>query len=106
MAGIDTLRGIAFQLAQALGDVIDLVVDSDGDAVVIEGADDVIDYEVLDRNGRRRPRRLPARTAGRGRDVRPGPPGLRLGRGPVRLPPRRGTPILTSLLVQSDIGSV
>jgi hypothetical protein len=53
LAGIDTVRGIAFQLAQALGDVIELVVESDGDAVVIEGADDVVDYEVLDRNARR-----------------------------------------------------
>jgi hypothetical protein len=53
VAGIDTVRGIAFQLAQTLGDVVDLVVDSDGDAVVVEGADDVVDYEVLDRNGRR-----------------------------------------------------
>jgi hypothetical protein len=47
------VRGIAFQLAQALGDVIDLVVDSDAESVVIEGADDVVDYGVLDRHGRR-----------------------------------------------------
>jgi hypothetical protein len=53
VAGIDTVRGIAFQLAQTLGDVVELVVDSDGDTVVVEGADDVVDYEVLDRNGRR-----------------------------------------------------
>jgi hypothetical protein len=53
VAGVDTVRGIAFQLAQALGDVIDLVVDSDAESVVIEGADDVVDYGVLDRHGRR-----------------------------------------------------
>lgn len=32
---------------------MDLVVDGNGDAVVIEGAADVVDYEVLDRDGRR-----------------------------------------------------
>lgn len=53
MAGIDTLRGIAFQLAQTLSDVIDLVVSSDVDTVVIEGREDFVDYEILDSNGRR-----------------------------------------------------
>jgi hypothetical protein len=53
VAGFDTVRGIAFQLAQTLGDVIGLVVDSDAAAVVIEGADDFVDYEVFDENGRR-----------------------------------------------------
>ena len=51
--GVDVIRGVAFQLAQALSDVVDLVVDGEGDAVVIEGAVDVVDYEVLDRGGRR-----------------------------------------------------
>ena len=51
--GTDVIRGVAFQLAQALSDVVELVVDGDGDAVVIEGAVDVVDYEVLDRGGRR-----------------------------------------------------
>lgn len=51
--GVDVIRGMAFQLAQALSDVVDLVVDGAGDAVVIEGAADVVDYEVLDRGGRR-----------------------------------------------------
>jgi hypothetical protein len=51
--GADVIRGVAFQLAQALSDVVDLVVDGDGDAVVVEGAVDVVDYEVLDRAGRR-----------------------------------------------------
>ena len=51
--GVDVIGGMAFQLAQALSDVVDLVVDSDGDAVAIEGAADVVDYEVLDRGGRR-----------------------------------------------------
>ncbi|MCM3882240.1 NACHT domain-containing NTPase [Frankia sp. R82] len=54
MAGIDTVRGIAFQQAQALRDVVDLVVvDSDAETVLIEGADDVVDYEVRDGRGRR-----------------------------------------------------
>jgi hypothetical protein len=51
--GVDVIRGIAFQLAQALSDVIDVVAEGDGDAVTIEGAADVVDYEVLDRTGRR-----------------------------------------------------
>jgi len=51
--GVDVIRGMAFQLAQALSDVVDLVVDGYGDAVVIEGADNLVDYEVLDRGGRR-----------------------------------------------------
>jgi hypothetical protein len=53
MAGIDTVRGVAFQVAQALDDVIDLVVDRHAEIVVIEGADDVVDYEVLDHHGQR-----------------------------------------------------
>ena len=44
---------MAFQLAQALSDVVDLVVEGEGVAVVIEGAVDVVDYEVLDHGGRR-----------------------------------------------------
>src|SRR5258708_5197825 len=52
MAGVDTIRGIAFQFVQTLSDVVDLVVDGEGDAVVIEGAADVVDYEVLDRRRR------------------------------------------------------
>src|ERR1700691_4192264 len=51
--GVDVIRGIAFQLAQALSDIIDVVAEGDGDAVTIEGAADVVDYEVLDRAGRR-----------------------------------------------------
>ena len=52
MAGADVIRGITFQMAQTLSDVVDLVVDGDGGAVTIEGKADVIDYEVLDRDGR------------------------------------------------------
>ena len=52
MAGIDTIRGITFQMVQTLSDVVDLVVEGHGDAVTIEGAADVVDYEVLDRDGR------------------------------------------------------
>lgn len=52
MAGIDTIRGITFQMVQALSDVVDLGVEGHGDTVTIEGAADVVDYEVLDRDGR------------------------------------------------------
>jgi hypothetical protein len=51
--GADVIRGVAFQLAQALSDVVDLVVEGEGVAVVIEGAVDVVDYEVVDHGGRR-----------------------------------------------------
>lgn len=52
MSGIGTIRGITFQVAQALSDVVDLVVEGRGEAVTIEGAADVVDYEILDRDGR------------------------------------------------------
>ena len=52
MSGIGTIKGITFQTVQALSDVVDLVVEGHGEAVTIEGADDVVDYEVLDRDGR------------------------------------------------------
>ena len=39
-------------MAQALSDVVDLVVEGHGEAVTIEGAADVVDYEILDRDGR------------------------------------------------------
>jgi len=52
VAGIDTIRGITFQMVQTLSDVVDLVAEGHGDAVTIEGAADVVDYEVLDRDGR------------------------------------------------------
>jgi len=52
VSGVDTIRGITFQVAQALSDVVDLVVEGHGEAVTIEGAADVVDYEILDRDGR------------------------------------------------------
>jgi hypothetical protein len=52
MAGVDTIRGVAFQLAQTLSDIVELVADGSGDAVVIEGAADIVDYEVLNGAGR------------------------------------------------------
>ena len=52
MSGVGTIKGITFQTVQALSDVVDLVVEGHGEAVTIEGTDDVVDYEVLDRDGR------------------------------------------------------
>ncbi len=52
MSGVGTIKGITFQTVQALSDVVDLVVEGHGEAVTIEGADDVVDYEVLDGDGR------------------------------------------------------
>jgi hypothetical protein len=52
VSGVGTIRGITFQVAQALSDVVDLLVEGRGEAVTIEGAADVVDYEVLDRDGR------------------------------------------------------
>jgi hypothetical protein len=52
VSGVGTIKGITFQTVQALSDVVDLVVEGHGEAVTIEGADDVVDYEVLDRDGR------------------------------------------------------
>lgn len=54
VGGIDTLRGAGFQVVQALGDVVDLVRDHEhADAVRIEGKEDYVDYEVLDKQGQR-----------------------------------------------------
>jgi hypothetical protein len=39
-------------MAQTLSDVVDLLVEGQGDAVTVEGAADVVDYEVLDGGGR------------------------------------------------------
>jgi hypothetical protein len=52
VSGIGTIRGVTFQVAQALSDVVDLVVEGRGEAVTIEGANDVVDYEILDGDGR------------------------------------------------------
>lgn len=52
MGGVDTYRGIAYQHAQAVLSALD-VVESEGFAAIrVEGADDVIDIELLDTNGR------------------------------------------------------
>lgn len=53
MGGTDTIRGIAFQLAQTLSDVLDFVVIGEAAAVVVEGAQDVVDYEFLGEDGQR-----------------------------------------------------
>ncbi|MCM4080623.1 hypothetical protein [Paractinoplanes hotanensis] len=53
MGGTDTIRGIAFQLAQTLSDVLDFLVAGDAVAVVVEGAQDVVDYEFLGGDGQR-----------------------------------------------------
>jgi WD40 repeat protein len=53
VGGVDNLRGCAFQIVQALSDVVDLVVDERAEAVVIEGEEHFVDYATLDRNGRR-----------------------------------------------------
>ena len=42
-----------FEVLVEFGNVVDLVLDERTDAVRIEGAEDVVDYEVLDRDGRR-----------------------------------------------------
>jgi energy-coupling factor transporter ATP-binding protein EcfA2 len=52
VSGVGTIKGITFQTVQALSDVVDLVVEGRGEAVTIEGAADVVDYEILDRDGR------------------------------------------------------
>lgn len=52
MSGVDTYRGIAYQHAQAVLCALD-VLESDALAAIrVEGADDVIDIELLDLHGR------------------------------------------------------
>ncbi len=52
MSGVATIKGITFQTVQALSDVVDLVIEDRGEAVMIEGAADGVDYEILDGDSR------------------------------------------------------
>jgi hypothetical protein len=52
VAGVDTVRGIAYQQAQAVLEALALLDDADADCIRVEGVDDVIDVEVLDAHGR------------------------------------------------------
>jgi hypothetical protein len=53
VAGVDTIRGIAFQQACALSDAVDLLTDPDAALLRVEGAEDVVDYETFTANGQR-----------------------------------------------------
>jgi hypothetical protein len=50
MAGTDNVRGIAYQQAQALLAALDVLDDPDLTAVRVEGMDDVVDLELLNRD--------------------------------------------------------
>lgn len=51
MSGVDTVRGISFQHAQAILAVLDGLDSSEFDAIRVEGVDDVVDIEVFRRDG-------------------------------------------------------
>lgn len=51
VAGTDTVRGIAYQQAQAVLAAIDLLDDGDLASLRVEGVDDVVDIEFLDEAG-------------------------------------------------------
>jgi hypothetical protein len=53
VAGVDTIRGIAFQQACALSDALDLPVNLDAALLRVEGAEDIVDYETVAADGRR-----------------------------------------------------
>jgi hypothetical protein len=53
VGGTDTLRGSAFQIVQALSDVVALLTNKRFAAIRIEGQDDAVDYEALDADDRR-----------------------------------------------------
>jgi hypothetical protein len=53
LGGIDTIRGIAFQQACALGDALDLVTRPDAAVVRVEGREEVVDFETAAADGRR-----------------------------------------------------
>ena len=53
MAGVDTIRGIGFQQACALGDAVDLAVNPAAVRLRVEGVEDVVDYETLATDGQR-----------------------------------------------------
>ncbi|WP_210503018.1 NACHT domain-containing protein [Nocardioides xinjiangensis] len=52
MGGVDTYRGIAYQHAQAVLSALDVLESDEFSAIRVEGADDVIDIELLDTKGR------------------------------------------------------
>jgi energy-coupling factor transporter ATP-binding protein EcfA2 len=47
VAGVDTVRGIGFQQACAIGDAIDLVTNPTAAVLRVEGTDDIVDYETV-----------------------------------------------------------
>lgn len=51
MAGVDTVRGIAFQQAQAVIAALDILDSDDLGTLRVEGADDVVDIEIFNRDG-------------------------------------------------------
>ena len=53
MAGVDTIRGIGFQQACAIGDAVDLVIDPGAARLRVEGVEDVVDYETFAADGQR-----------------------------------------------------
>lgn len=53
MAGVDTIRGIGFQQACAIGDAVDLVIDPAAVRLRVEGVEDVVDYESFAADGQR-----------------------------------------------------
>ena len=53
VAGVDTIRGIAFQQACALSDALDLPLNPDAALLRVEGAEDIVDYETVAADGRR-----------------------------------------------------
>lgn len=52
VGGADTYRGIAYQHAQAVLSALDVMQSDVFAAIRVEGADDVIDIELLDADGR------------------------------------------------------
>jgi len=53
VAGVDTIRGIGFQQACAIGDAVDLVIDPGAARLRVEGVEDVVDYETFAADGQR-----------------------------------------------------
>jgi hypothetical protein len=53
VAGVDTIRGIGFQQACALGDAVDMMTNPAAAVLRVEGTNDIVDYETLAADGRR-----------------------------------------------------
>lgn len=51
MGGVDTVRGIAYQQAQAVLAALDVLSDPDIEALRVEGVDDIVDIELLNAGG-------------------------------------------------------